>query len=196
MTTDTTLKNMAALTTGSNITAANTVHELVINAINQLNANLVQQMAAMSLRNNNTVPPSQITVPIPPIQQFTIPTQMPYAGSTTQMNTFNVGQGSCGGRGGRHGQANKGSRGGGQNIRTPFANHMRNQTQGRRGGPGNNGNVQSAPGGAGMVVPPATRAGAYQSNITKMFVKWNVCYSCGFDIEDAHTSATCPHTWP
>jgi hypothetical protein len=61
--TDNTIMNMAALTTGSSITAANTVHELVINAINQLNANqaaLVQQMAAMPLTNHNrTLPPAQ-----------------------------------------------------------------------------------------------------------------------------------------
>ena len=93
-TTYNTIKNVAALTTRSTITASNTVHESVVNAINQLNANqaaLVQQMAAMSLHNNNTVPPTQITVPVPPIQQLTIPTQVPYAGATTQMNTFNVG---------------------------------------------------------------------------------------------------------
>ncbi len=69
--TDTMIMNLAALTTGSTITAANTVHELVINAINQLNANqaaLVQQMAAMLLTNHNyTLPPAQITVPVPPM---------------------------------------------------------------------------------------------------------------------------------
>jgi hypothetical protein len=92
--TDNTITNVAALTTGSSITAANTVHELVINAINQLNANqaaLVQQMAAMLLTNLNcTLPPAQITVPVPPMQQLTIPTQVPYAGAATQ-HTFNVG---------------------------------------------------------------------------------------------------------
>ena len=58
--------------------AANYVHESVINAINQLNANkaaLVQQVAAMSL-NNNPRPPAQITVPVPPMQQLTIPMQV------------------------------------------------------------------------------------------------------------------------
>ena len=47
----------------------------------------------------------------------------------------------------------------------------------------------------GPVGPPATQAGANQSNITKSFANWNVCYSCGFDIEDGHTSVTCPHAW-
>jgi hypothetical protein len=92
--TDNTITNVAALRTGGSITASNTVHELVINAINQLNANqaaLVQQMAAMLLTNHNrTLPPAQITVPVLPMQQLPIPTQVPYAGAATQ-NTFNVG---------------------------------------------------------------------------------------------------------
>ncbi len=37
--TDNTITNVAALRTGGSITASNTIHELVINAINQLNAN-------------------------------------------------------------------------------------------------------------------------------------------------------------
>ena len=95
--TDTTITNVAALMTGSTITAANTVNEAVINAINQLNtdqAALVQQMAAMLLTNQNfTLPPAQITVPVPPMQQLMILIQVPYAGAATQ-NAFNVGQGS------------------------------------------------------------------------------------------------------
>jgi len=30
------------------------------------------------------------------------------------------------------------------------------------------------------------------SNTTKWYPNWNVCYSCGFDVENWHTSATCP----
>ena len=74
---------------------------------------------------------------------------------------------------------------------------MQNQAQGR-GGRGNNVGIQMgtpiAPGGTGIVGLPATLAAAY-SNITKMFANWNVCYTCGFDIEDGHTSATCPRGW-
>jgi hypothetical protein len=188
---DNTITNVAALTPGSSITAANTVHELVINAINHLNANqtvLVQQMAAMLLTNHNrTLPPAQITVPVPPMQQLTIPTQVPYADAGTQ-NTFNVERGGQGGRGGRIGRGNRSSRGGGRKLLTPFANHVCNQTQigGGRGGRGNDGSIPIAPGGAGTVGPPATQAGAYRSNIIKLFANWNVCYSCGFDIEDGH----------
>ncbi len=104
--TNNTITNVAALTTQILITAANTVHQSVINAINLLNANqaaLVQQMAAMLLTNHNrTLPPAQITVPVPPMQQLTIPTQVPYAGAASQ-NTFNMGRGGQGGQGGQLG---------------------------------------------------------------------------------------------
>jgi hypothetical protein len=33
------------------------------------------------------------------------------------------------------------------------------------------------------------------SNIVKMYANWNVCFSCGFDIEEGHTSQTCPTHW-
>ena len=77
--TDTTITNVAALTTVSTITASNTVQKSIINAINQLNENqaaLIQQMAAMSLHSNHTLPPDQINAP--PIQQLTISAQVPY----------------------------------------------------------------------------------------------------------------------
>ena len=70
---------------------------------------------------------------------------------------------------------------------------MNNQTQGRDGR-GKNGSIPIAPGGAGTVGQPATKAKAF-SNLTKAFANWNVCYSCGFDIKDRHTAVTCPHAW-
>ena len=30
------------------------------------------------------------------------------------------------------------------------------------------------------------------SNIYKIHNNWNVCFSCGFDIKNGHTSITCP----
>ena len=93
--------NMATLSTGNATAAANSVHEPAINAINQLNANqaaLVQQIAATSL-NNNMIPPAQITVPVPPMQQLMIPMQVPYSGAAMP-STFNVGGGEQGGQGG------------------------------------------------------------------------------------------------
>ncbi len=78
----------------------------------------------------------------------------------------------------------------------PFANHVRKQTQigGGRGGCGNDGSIPIAPGGA-IPIASGGAGGAYRSNITKLFANWNVCYLCGFDIEDGHPSVTCPHAW-
>jgi len=33
------------------------------------------------------------------------------------------------------------------------------------------------------------------SNIIKRYANWNVCFSCGFDVEDGHTSKKCPAPW-
>ncbi len=33
------------------------------------------------------------------------------------------------------------------------------------------------------------------SNIVKKYANWNVCFSCGFDVEEGHTSQTCPGHW-
>ena len=182
--------NAATLSTGNAMAAANSVHESVINAINQLNANqaaLVQQMADMLL-NNNPRPPAQITVPVPPMQQLTIPMPVPYAGAAMP-NAFNLGRGGQVGQGGRGGQ----SCGGGRGQRTPFAQHMQNQTQGH-GRRCNNGGIRIAPGGTGIVGQPATHTGAF-SNLTKAFANWNVCYTCGFDIDDGNMLVTCPRSW-
>ena len=39
--------------------------------------------------------------------------------------------------------------------------------------------------------PGTTYPAPPYSNLTKKFVNWNMCYSCGFDIPDGHTSQTC-----
>jgi hypothetical protein len=74
---------------------------------------------------------------------------------------------------------------------------MQNQTQGGsgRGRRGNNSGIPFAPVGVGTVVQATAQAGAFRLSITKAFTNWNVCYLCGFNIEDGHTSVACPHTW-
>ena len=47
---------------------------------------------------------------------------------------------------------------------------------------------------AGIVGQPAAQAEAFL-NLTKAFANWNVCFTCGFDIEDRHTLVTCPCLW-
>jgi hypothetical protein len=179
------------LATGSSITGGHTaasIQDSVIQAINQLSANqhtLINQMAAMSF-NNVSAPPQQYTAP--PILQVNIPAHATYAGANA--GRFNAGRGECG----RTGRGRGLGRGSGQHQRTPFANHMRMQTQqgGRGVGCIDGSFVPMAPG-SGTVTPPAPRA--YQSNLIKNFANWNVCYSCGFDIKDGHTSITCPTLW-
>jgi hypothetical protein len=159
------------LTTGSSITGghmAATIQDSVIQAINQLSTNqhmLINQIAAMSF-NNASAPPQQYTTP--PISQVNIPAHATNAGANA--GEFNAGRGGHGRTGTGHGSGREG----GRHQCTPFANHMRKQTQqeGRGRGCGNGSFVP----GRGMVAPPAQRA--YQSNLVKNFTNWNVCYSC------------------
>ena len=51
---------------------------------------------------------------------------------------------------------------------------------------GGTGQLPAAPGGQ------PHRCNAEFSNIYKQHNNWNVCFSCGFDVEDGHTSDTCP----
>ncbi len=44
----------------------------------------------------------------------------------------------------------------------------------------------------GATIPAVVQAPPY-SNTVKCFTNWNVCYSCGFNVEDGHTSMTCPY---
>jgi hypothetical protein len=48
--------------------------------------------------------------------------------------------------------------------------------------------------GGTQLVPyvPGGQQQSNQPNTTKYFSNQNVCFSCGFDVEDWHTSATCP----
>ena len=39
---------------------------------------------------------------------------------------------------------------------------------------------------------PMVQVAAPFSNKVKLFSNWNVCYSCGFDVQEGHTSMTCP----
>ncbi len=185
---DNTTATDTKLTTSSSIigghTAA-TIQDSVIQAINQLSANqhtLINQMAAMSF-NKASAPPQQYTAP--PIQRVNIPAHTTYTGATT--GGFNAGRGGRGMTGREPGTG----RGGGQHQCIPFANHMHTQTLqgGRGGGHGNGSHVLTAPG-SSTVAPSAPHA--FQLNLVENFANWNVCYSCGFDIEDGHTSITCP----
>ena len=83
---------------------------------------------------------------------------------------------------------------GGCNARTPFANFV---------GRGGQSGLSPIGGGSGLVggalpfaqqTMPHNPAPMY-SNIIKKYSNWNVCFVCGFDVEDGHTSKTCPAPW-
>ena len=137
-----------------------------------------QQFAAVATKRNTTYQPA--TPSPPPVQQFNIP-------------NFGMFQPAGLGVGGRQGGRGRGERANaGRQGRTPFANFM---------GRGGQGGLPPIGVGCGGGVAPfaqqnATRnAAPMYSNIIKRYANWNVCFSCGFDVEDGHTSKTCPAPW-
>jgi hypothetical protein len=190
-----------AMTTGSTLGSTysgGTIQSEIFNAINQLVANqqsIMTQMAAMSFNNAPTPSPqAAATFHIPPIQQLNIPT---FAGQTNiGYNASTRYNGEIRGRGGGRGRGRGGSRdGGGRGARTPFVNHLQNtQMAAGHGGMAYPGIGYPPPVGGfnGKVAKPPNPP---HSNIVKMYANWNVCFLCGFDIEEGHTSQTCPAHW-
>jgi hypothetical protein len=185
----TTATQTAAFTTASTLGTAyggaKTIPSKISLAINQLAANqlaIQQQMAAMTLAAN--APGHHTQFHIPPIQNMG---QQPFAG--VAQGIFNTGRGGgCRQRGGR-GRGCSGSQGGGCGRgRGAFANRF----------PGVVGGIPLFVNGPPVAVVPPTGArvnAPFQSNTTKRYANWNVCWSCGFDVEDGHTSASCPTHW-
>jgi hypothetical protein len=178
----------ATTTTASTLGAAQpslpaSMNAKIAAAINQLPQNqtaIMTQMAALSFASTQANPQRARTiVNVPPIQQLAVPIQQQFP-----MGNFGAGRG--GHRGGRGRGRGRGGRG-----RTPFADYMRTQGGAGAGIPGH-----LVPNGGGIV--PAINTGVPQgrnpdySNIYKRHNNWNVCFSCGFDIEDGHTSMRCP----
>ncbi len=174
---------MTASTLGNTYRGATTIPSEISTAINQLAPNQVaiqQQMAAMTFAANSPSPHMQFQ--IPPIQNMG---QQPFAGAA--QGIFNPGQGGGGRQLGECGRGCTGSCRGGRG-RGAFAQ----QIQGGFGG------IPPFVDGPPVVFVPPTRTRAnasFQSNLTKRYANWNVCWSWGFDVEDGHTSATCPTHW-
>ncbi len=192
-----TVQTVAAATTtaggsriGGNYAAMNaaTITAEVTAAINQLLANqqqIIQQMAAMKV-NSPQQSIAANTYNIPPIPMVNIPNQ-----HTFNKGSFQWGQGFAQGggyqrRGGRGRREGRG--GGGRNLFAKHAGRGNGQQISQLGG---------HPGFPGAAIPQAMQPHqqprtANFSNIYKRYNNWNVCYSCGFDVEDGHTSMTCP----
>ncbi len=96
---------------------------------------------------------------------------------------FNPGQGgrSNGGSGCGYGHCGCGH--------TPFTTHMATQGGGFQGA--GRASFQDV----GCAQYPAQQMNPTHSNVTKNYNNWNIYYSCGFGIEDRHTSSTCPWDW-
>ncbi len=167
-------------TTGAESSAA------VEAAISQLAANqhaMQQQFAAFTTHCNTTYQPAQAAQP--PITQFSIP-------NFAMLPTEGRGGSRRGGHG--HGGRNYFFTTGRRNIGTPFAFLV---------GHGGQGGLPPIGGecGRGSGVAPFTQQNMQHntapmySNITKCYANWNVCFSCGFDVKDGHTSKTYPSPW-
>jgi hypothetical protein len=176
----------ATITTGTtpHVGPGPAINADITAAITQLAANqtaIMSQMAAMSFAQA----PAQHTckyVPrntfqVPPIQQVAIPMQQHFPAGN-----FNAGRGvRQGGQGCGRGQGGRGS--------NPFVDYM--QTAGAmQSVPGQ---IISHEGGTAQIPPPQQQnCNPDFSHVNKWYNNWNVCFSCGFDVKNSHTSTTCP----
>jgi hypothetical protein len=176
---------MTGRTLGNTYEGAMTIPSEISTAINQLAANKVaiqQQMVAMMFVANSPSPHTQFHIPL--IQNMR---QQLFVGAAQGM--FNPGQGGGGRQHGGRGRGRTGSCGGGRR-RGAFAHQM----------PGGHGGIPPFVNGPPLAFVPPTATGArvnapFQSNLTKKHTNWNVCWLCGFNVEDGHKSATCPTHW-
>ena len=156
---------------------------------NDLRQGLVQAqmaLAAIARQQQPMIPSAQpsgwaaLQANVPPVPYVAPPPQ--YGTPATQY------QGYGGGRGRGRGQGGNNSRGRG-----------RGNNRGSRGG-NNGGGRGVAPGpptaGGGIPAPPTMATQTQQPmqmNYTKYFNNWNMCCTCGFDVQSWHTSMSCPH---
>jgi hypothetical protein len=194
----TTITQTAAVaTTAPSGGGASTISAEVATALNQLASNQTALMSQITATNAqmaalSVVPPPAQPVPtylnrghfnIPPIPQVAVAMQQPFHAPGTSM------QGRGGPRAGR-GRGRGGRRGG--RSRTPFADATRAAGGSFQPGatfiPNNGGMANPAP----AIVQHQARRNPDFSNIYKVHNNWNACFRCGFDIEDGHTSITCP----
>jgi hypothetical protein len=206
-----------AATTGSTLgtgTAASSIHPGLIEAINQSiapafncmvqNQSVLQnQIAAMLL----TQPPPAPAVP--PVHDVAFPMQQSFQPPVQQQQYQQVAWYGCGqqgqfqsgrGRRGGRGRGRGGSQGGRQRCPS-FSTIICNQQGQGRMAPyqGYQGGMFAPPnpfGGMGLFLLAAKATTNTNSpSPIKQFANWNTCFSCGFDVENSHTLATCPLGW-
>ena len=181
----TVITQMAALTTQSQLAVASTAatSSSVTAAIHQLNTNqqaMMQQMATYANTNTQRNLPAAQN---PPLTHFNIPT----------IGSFQPGGNAQGGRRPGRGRGRRAPgivvQGGRRAPRTPFADYSA-----RQGGIGASIVPAFVQGTMGVGAAARNTAPMY-SNIVKRYANMNVCFSCGFDVENGHTSRTCPQAW-
>jgi len=173
------MANLSAQTAASNEANASQINaslqQLVANntQLHQQQQAMMQQMAM--LMTNATV--ARPTAYVPPMTYTAPPTQI-YAAPPLQ-GIYTPRGGGCGGahsRGRRGRPRGRGNGAPGQIMRPPLPYV------------GGTGIIPYIP--SGIQPPALPPVNPRYSNITKSYANQNVCYSCGFDVEDWHTSAT------
>jgi hypothetical protein len=141
-------------------------------------APLAQHMAVMLLQARQPMQARQPAFQAPPMQHLAIPGPTPFAGNGGgYMQGCNQGWSSrSNGQRRNHHGSNRHSQG-----HTPFADQIPAQV---RGFDSSQGAYQQA-GGINHAPP----------SLVKLYNNWNVCYSCGFDVENGHTLMTCLMEW-
>ena len=191
---------IAALTAHSQLTAntaATTSQQLAQLQIAQ--QQMMTQLAAMSVaptQQQNQImaplmaPVAQSFAPMPPMQQLSPQQAFQYNNNSLFGSDFKR-------RGG--GRSGRGIRGGGQGGRAPQSNYF--QPQGNSFPPHAATPItqqQQQPGNTIVQfsrAPSNRRTALAYSDIVKRYANMNVCFSCGFDVEDGHNSGTCPMQW-
>jgi hypothetical protein len=174
------------------------INQSIAPAFNQVIQNqtiLQQQIAAMSI-----APPPPTAVATHSVQQVAFPMQQPfqptapqypgYGRGTSQQFTgrgyqsYNAGRGFYSGRQGQGGGRSRNCQ-----RRPAFATMMRTEPAGFPGIPGMFAPPNNfwGPGPFAPIMP--VQMGNVPSPV-KRYTNWNACFSCGFDVEDGHTSMT------
>jgi hypothetical protein len=184
---------MGALITQSNLSATTAAKSTagVTTTIAQLAVNqqtMQQQFVAFTAQCNTSYQQ-------PPIAGFNIPA----------IPALIPDQPTCGQTGGQgHGTGTSTTFTSRHNPHTPFANYMGHQgaqgglpaiSSGGGGGHGGVGPLGGIPPFALFMPNNQRNAGPMYSNIIKKCAICNVCFSCGFDVENGHSSKTCPAAW-
>jgi hypothetical protein len=185
------------------------INQSITPAFNQVVQNqfvLQSQIRAMFLAHPPPVQPAYVA---PPVQQVAFPMQQPFQPPMQQQQyqqKAGYGHGNQGFQGGHGAQGGHGSGCGGSPGRQHhplFATMIQNHAGlgpylGQQGPIGQQGGFAPPKPfrGIGHFAPLIPTQGTTNAlSPIKHFANWNVCFLCGFEMAEGHTSATCPFEW-